>query len=172
MDLNIKIRSVIQLNWKNWSQICEIPGLVSRDNAAQHTNYFHYECGEQAPYICLDIPGTNTSAYHGDFIVTHANGKVGIISYAEGMELTTLSVGGSEVTEQLSAPFVFKEEDFPVFSIWLHRNGTEYIIIGHSNAEQPGKPAYPPRIEYSNTKTRTLYSRDASDWHRSMTRIR
>ena len=60
--------------------------------------------------------------------------------------------------------------DIPaVKSIWRHRNGNEYRVIGITNL--PGDEKYPTTVVYQNVKNGTLWSRRADDWHRSFTLV-
>jgi hypothetical protein len=61
----------IQLNWKNWSAVCDFLGdLISTKNPGKY-GLASDECGEQEPFINLEIPTPEGTmlALHGDFII-------------------------------------------------------------------------------------------------------
>jgi hypothetical protein len=61
-----------------------------------------------------------------------------------------------------------EEKRVPVVGdIWRHRNGNLYAVVGISN-EHSERVEYPPRVEYANVENGRRWSRDLSDWHRSM----
>jgi hypothetical protein len=191
MDMNRILQvsgvKIVQLCWRNWSEICDLQvGLVSSENGGRNVPYNHHTCGETAgPWVELDIPEAvsaisyndvdgikyqEQTAVHGDYLVGLPNGKVLVIPYVDGLAISH-SVDGYTETMELSSSFGFYEEDFPVKSVWKHRNGILYSIRGHSNTQKPGKPDYPPMIEYENVETGAKYSGRADDWHRRMTRV-
>jgi hypothetical protein len=194
MELRIKAKKIVQLSWTTWNDVCALaPGLVSRENPGKQTSYYHDLAGNTAgpPYVSLTVPtelsavttgevddryGVSVAAIQGDWLVLLENDKILVIPGVPGMIVAFEHPGGNAdetMTMGVEAePFVFNEADFPKFSIWRHRNGNEYIIIGCSNTNTPSRPGYPPRVEYCNVHTYEPYSREASDWHRSMTRIR
>jgi hypothetical protein len=50
-------------------------------------------------------------------------------------------------------------------SLWVHRNGNHYTVICITN--KPDEPRYPKTVVYIGSNGQ-LWSRPASDWHRSM----
>ena len=53
-------------------------------------------------------------------------------------------------------------------TIWTHRNGISYKVVGFSNTESTNDK-YPVMIHYDNAETGSHWSRPAADWDRSMT---
>lgn len=62
----------VQLNWRNWSEVCDFLGpVIGVHNPGRNVDDFSDDCGEQAPYIELTIPtreGDHT-VKHGDWII-------------------------------------------------------------------------------------------------------
>jgi nitrate reductase beta subunit len=56
-------------------------------------------------------------------------------------------------------------------SVWRHRNGIEYRVLFFTNVVHDPKPKYPLTVVYENVNTKTRWSRNAKDWHRSMTKV-
>jgi hypothetical protein len=59
-------------------------------------------------------------------------------------------------------------------TLWRHRNGAHYIIMCFANEPEDGeeeRPGHPLHVIYRNARTAKLYTRAASDWHRSMTKV-
>jgi hypothetical protein len=177
MELRIKAKKIVRVSWDTWNDVCAISGLIDRNNEAHHINNYNDTCGEEAPYIHLYVRphlGANNGqhAYHGDYIVLLENDSVIVVPHVPGLELVAEHVGGNaDESVTIAAPFVFNEADFPLYTHWLHKNGNRYVIVGITNKAIPGKPDYPPTINYVNARTGEPYSRKASEWHRSMTRV-
>jgi hypothetical protein len=53
-------------------------------------------------------------------------------------------------------------------SRWTHRNGTPYTVVMIANAETEDAGRYPVTVVYRDENGK-VWSRAASDWHRSMT---
>lgn len=72
----VVIRAV-QLNWRNWTEICEfLGGIINPDNPAEYGD-FSDTCNEIGPYINIKIPtleGIHT-AKHGDWIIQGVLGE-------------------------------------------------------------------------------------------------
>ena len=60
--------------------------------------------------------------------------------------------------------------NLPVFSYWQHHNSNVYQVILITNTES-NRDKYPVTICYRNMCNNTIWSRQYTDWHRSMTRI-
>lgn len=54
-------------------------------------------------------------------------------------------------------------------SVWRHYNGEEYMVVCLTNLDSD-KPQYQPQVVYVGRNHR-LWSRPASDWHRSFTPV-
>ncbi len=109
----------IQLNWKNWDEICEFMGsAISKQNPARNIDSFHDKCGEKAPFIELTIsnlrieavegPEARFIAKHGDWIVEETEGCFYVFSpkaFKRIFEPVNLekSDGGSSPSEQIMA---------------------------------------------------------------------
>lgn len=68
----------VQLNWTNWSEICEFLGnIISDENPARNVDRFSSDCGEEGPFIELTIPTLegNHVASHGDWIIKGVKGE-------------------------------------------------------------------------------------------------
>lgn len=52
-------------------------------------------------------------------------------------------------------------------STWRHRNGVTYIVLCIANEHSERPTQYPPTVIYQGANGR-IWSRAASDWHRSM----
>jgi hypothetical protein len=66
------IIEAIQLNWKNWNDVCKFLGsIISESNPGRDVETFSDTCGESRPYIELTIPTLegNHIAKHGDYII-------------------------------------------------------------------------------------------------------
>lgn len=172
----VPAKRVIQLNWKNWNDVCSIDGLVSRDFPAKQSSVASHHCGDKAPFIELApnpailAEHSLLNAKHGDYIAELEDGKVLIIAWL-AMAPTLMELINCRVNYNPDEGFLFKAENYPEFSTWRHRNGNEYIITGLSNVETPGKPEYPPTVHYVNKRNGKKYSGKASDWFRRMTLI-
>jgi len=55
-------------------------------------------------------------------------------------------------------------------SRWLHKNGEMYLIYDHTNIHTT-REDYPVRVSYKNERTGETYSREASKWLDSFTRL-
>lgn len=70
----------VQLNWANWSDICHLLGAkIGEHNPGVFTGNYNSTCGEEGPYIKLNIPqpnNTTATALHGDWIVKDESGNV------------------------------------------------------------------------------------------------
>lgn len=55
-------------------------------------------------------------------------------------------------------------------SVWAHRNGVEYVVMMLTNGRH--RRDYPRTVVYKNRETGITYSREAIDWHRSMTAVK
>ena len=185
-SLVLKAKQIIQLNWKNWNDVCAIPRLVSRENPGKDVSYCHDNCGEIAPYISLVIP-TNISAvatgfadnsqhaFHGDYILVLNNNKILVVANPIDSDAICAFDWKDEPVTTLDAAFVYNREDFPLCSTWVHTNGNQYSIVGYNNEPDDKhvvRAKYPAMIEYRNTHTGKKYSGPAHDWRRRMTRIK
>ncbi len=109
----------IQLNWKNWDEICEFMGsVISEQNPARDTESFHDKCGEKAPFIELifsnkymqelEGPGAYFHAKHGDWIIQETEGNFYALPpkpFGKLYDPVNLerSDGGSSPSEQIMA---------------------------------------------------------------------
>lgn len=57
-----------------------------------------------------------------------------------------------------------------VHSIWQHYNGCEYRVLMLTNLTSTNLK-YKPTVVYESLLSGAYYSRELSDWHRSMTKI-
>ena len=66
----------VQLNWKNWSEVCDFLGSIITDaNPARAVPTYSDKCGEVgSDYIELTIPGPKI-VRHGDWIIKGINGE-------------------------------------------------------------------------------------------------
>lgn len=55
-------------------------------------------------------------------------------------------------------------------SIWQHTNGNRYCVLMITNADSD-KEKYQPSVVHRNVFNGKTYSRELSDWHRSMSRV-
>lgn len=55
-------------------------------------------------------------------------------------------------------------------SVWLHRNGNMYTVLGVSNMQTPGKPDYQPTVHYIGANGNE-YSRELKRWLPSSMRL-
>jgi hypothetical protein len=58
----------------------------------------------------------------------------------------------------------------PIGSKWRHKNGDIYFVCGLANLDATSEK-YPVTVIYTNIKTKSLYTRLASGWHKSFTLI-
>ena len=69
----------VQLNWKNWNQICDFLGdVINRDNPGRLTQEYSDQCGEVGKeWIEITIPTLegNHIARHGDWIIKGVKGE-------------------------------------------------------------------------------------------------
>ena len=69
----------VQLNWKNWNEICEFLGeIVSPENSGRNSEDYSDMCGEDGPpWVELNIPTLEGIhlAKHGDFIIKGVAGE-------------------------------------------------------------------------------------------------
>lgn len=68
----------IQLNWKNWSEVCEfLGGIISSENPGREAEDYSDSCGELSPYIEITIPTLEGDhlAKHGDYIIKGIQGE-------------------------------------------------------------------------------------------------
>lgn len=69
----------IQLNWRNWGDVCAFMGAVISDaNPGNRSNICSDPCGEQGPpWIALRIPTLEgvMIANHGDWIIKGTRGE-------------------------------------------------------------------------------------------------
>lgn len=54
-------------------------------------------------------------------------------------------------------------------TLWRHRNGNEYQVIGFANLGTTNPSKYPETVIYRNTSNGSTWTRSVFDWHRSMT---
>lgn len=67
----------IQLNWRNWSDICNfLGGIVGPHNPGRYGKASD-TCGEEGPYLNLTIPTLEGDhlACHGDWIIKGVQGE-------------------------------------------------------------------------------------------------
>lgn len=57
-------------------------------------------------------------------------------------------------------------------TIWKHRNGNEYQVIGFANLGTTNPNRYPLTVIYRNTSNGSTWTRPVHDWHRSMTEVK
>lgn len=73
------IIEAIQLNWKNWNEMCKFLGdIINTQNPGQKEFTYNDSCGESGPeYIHLFIPTLEGKmlAKHGDYIVKGVKGE-------------------------------------------------------------------------------------------------
>lgn len=68
---------------------------------------------------------------------------------------------------------IFQYEGIMVGTYWRHTNGNIYCVVDLTNCEGDDpekKKKYPPRVTYEG-KNHKRWSRDVSDWARSMTEV-
>jgi hypothetical protein len=67
----------VQLNWKNWSEVCEHMGLADKGINAYEVQTCSDPCGETAPFIEMVIPTLEGDhiASHGDWIIKGVKGE-------------------------------------------------------------------------------------------------
>lgn len=53
-------------------------------------------------------------------------------------------------------------------SRWNHSNGDTYTVTGYADMFSENHQKRPPRVIYKSAKTGRTWSREVSDWHRSM----
>jgi hypothetical protein len=73
----------------------------------------------------------------------------------------------SEEVDALNLP---QDPTLTIYSRWQHTNGNQYIILCVANCHTEDPKRYPPTVVYQGDNGR-IWSRDASDWHRSMKRM-
>lgn len=178
----IPAAKIEQLSWANWSNFCELHSdIVSRENPARKSEEFVNDGGDKAgpPYIEVTITadlsdeGLETIVRHGDYVALLTNGKLRVIRFeTAAADMVQLINAQSTYVDPAIALFDFDPEEFPLWSIWTHNNGNQYIITGYNNTTKPQRPNYLTRIEYSNIHTQEKYSGEAWDWHRRMTLTR
>lgn len=63
----------VQLNWKNWNEVCDFLGdVISETNPARESDQYADDCGEVAPYIEITVQtihGEEATVRHGDWII-------------------------------------------------------------------------------------------------------
>jgi hypothetical protein len=81
----------VQLNWKNWGEVCELMGkIISEHNPARKVETYHDKCGEEGPFIelvfsnmhmeAIEGPDSVFVAKHGDWIVESSKGNFYVIT--------------------------------------------------------------------------------------------
>lgn len=69
----------VQLNWRNWSKVCEFLGaIINKDNPGKESQEYSDQCGETiGPWIEITIPTLEGDhiAKHGDWIIKGVNGE-------------------------------------------------------------------------------------------------
>jgi hypothetical protein len=68
----------VQLRWATWSELCKFMGdIIGPDNPGRFSSQFSDACGEDGPYIELDIPTLEgvMIARHGDWIIKGVQGE-------------------------------------------------------------------------------------------------
>ncbi len=108
----------VQLNWKNWDEMCEFLGdIIGEHNPARNVETYHDKCGEEAPFIELifsnkfiervDGPEAYLHAKHGDWIIGEPGGFYPLSpkAFKRAYEPVNLegSDGGPLPTEQIMA---------------------------------------------------------------------
>lgn len=94
MNVNITVKSVVQVSWETWNDVCAIPGLVSRANPGVKETFGNNTDGQLFPFMSIGIPenlsavNSKQRAYHGDFILTLSNGKLLVLACPETMVKT------------------------------------------------------------------------------------
>lgn len=73
------IIEAVQLNWKNWNELCEfLNGMINEDNPGRYGEASD-PCGEQEPFINITVktPEGPVTASHGDWIVKGYSADLG-----------------------------------------------------------------------------------------------
>lgn len=69
------------------------------------------------------------------------------------------------------SPRDFRSAEHPApGSIWQHSNGNRYCVVMITNADSD-KEKYPTTVVHRNVFNGKIYSRELSDWHRSMSSV-
>jgi len=73
------IIEAVQLNWKNWNELCEFLGeMINEENPGRYGEASD-PCGEEAPFINVTVitPSGPVTALHGDWIVKGYSADLG-----------------------------------------------------------------------------------------------
>lgn len=69
----------IQLNWKNWNDVCDfLENVITSNNPGREVRTYSDKCGEDGPtYLEITIPTLegNCIVKHGDYIIKGVHGE-------------------------------------------------------------------------------------------------